>query len=340
MSSNIVLTNQKYQNVLASLHSSAFLRSSDAGKTWTVQSRPVALVKAAWGTPMVGVGIAGAATGELYQTIDGGVSWNETGVTGVALLDICMVGPDHGWACGASETIFRTYDGGGSWYECAGVPAFGGKDVQSICGYRNPITGALRIYAAGQANGGAASLMTSTDGSTFTLRAGGGTGNPDGISCNRAGPTPGRVVIAQDGVNALSSVDYGVTWAVKTAVAQSGYVQNLCLSSMRSKLCLMATGSTGATPFLYVSVDDGVSYAADTGWPAINCIGICETPKGVIYAVGGTASTGEIVLYVMTALFKWSRVGVLSGNGASLFYNIAASEGYVSDGVAAVLDIS
>lgn len=94
----------------------AVCRTTDAGRTWTMQSVPVSA--RFYGMHVLdrrNVWICGSE-GTLLRTSNGGKSWNRVSVpTRLRLLDVCFIDPQTGWVAGDHGLILKTGDGGKQW---------------------------------------------------------------------------------------------------------------------------------------------------------------------------------------------------------------------------------
>ncbi len=141
------------------------MRSTDAGETWADtggnESGFVYFV-----SPMVGF----RRGGDLYRTTDGGTTW--TSVDAGIYQSICVLGNGRGWVVGNSGVMKYTVDMGATW-AAASLPAFGGVDLNSVCGAIKS-DGSIVACAVGNLNGGAAVILRTDNGMTWTTVAGGG----------------------------------------------------------------------------------------------------------------------------------------------------------------------
>ncbi len=107
--------------VVASGAAGTFVRSDDAGVTWTTRPTGVSdyLVGISFSSVSIGTIVGGnplVGTQTVIRTVDGGSSWfsQSTGNTKV-LKGVSFVDANTGWAVGNSGTILKTVDGGSSW---------------------------------------------------------------------------------------------------------------------------------------------------------------------------------------------------------------------------------
>lgn len=104
------------------------LRTKNCGDTWAVVTTnpPISSDLITMGFPKDSTGFFGGGLGEIYNTTDGGLTFNEIGggfrpnLTDITFLDDSFgIGPRHkvGVAVGEFGAILRTENGGGIWEE-------------------------------------------------------------------------------------------------------------------------------------------------------------------------------------------------------------------------------
>ncbi len=96
---------------------SASLRSTDRGSTWTdLPNAPKTTLTAV--SALDSLTCWATAFSMIYKTSDGGASWSSLSVTvpsGGRLTGITMVSPQTGWAVASGGVIYNTTDGGNRW---------------------------------------------------------------------------------------------------------------------------------------------------------------------------------------------------------------------------------
>ena len=156
-------------------------------------------------------------SGAVFATTDGGATWNEQSVpqgTG-QLWSVSFADRLHGWACGWG-IILGTSNGGATWTAQYSDPDF---DYMSV-----DCSDATHAWAAGQHlsmvgdilqdDGGAVSIVATTNGSTWSAQATDATGYAYGMDFVDA--THGWIMTgcfaSMDGI-VLATTDGGATWA-------------------------------------------------------------------------------------------------------------------------------
>jgi len=111
-------------NIVAVGASNAVIRSTNAGVSWSLVTGPAVgvVLNAVW-MRSANEWFVGAANGNLYYTLDAGVTWTQKRFSGDGagqVRDIVFATPSVGYMAHSTATpagrIFRTIDGGYSWY--------------------------------------------------------------------------------------------------------------------------------------------------------------------------------------------------------------------------------
>ena len=92
------------------------VKTSDAGKTWAVQTSNAAFnLQSVWFTTMTEGWVVGN-NATILHTLNGGNSWTLV-FPGASenLQDVVFATRDTGWAVGSSGAVLRTFDRGGTW---------------------------------------------------------------------------------------------------------------------------------------------------------------------------------------------------------------------------------
>ena len=207
------------------------LYTSDGGDTWTYQDPQIpgygvlTDFKGA-ALPDVNTGVVVGVAGNIFRTIDAGVTWeNTTRFTAIRVPGIAFANANDGVAVGVA-TVLRTRDGGVTWDRYNPGPFF----LYGVCYF-----GANGVVAVGFDNHGALVLRSTDSGSQWTTIPIGGapraidSGNE--LTGNAVGP----------GGSMLRTIDAGHTWTAQ----ESGTTEELDDVAMLNQNNGIAVGANG-----------------------------------------------------------------------------------------------
>ena len=92
-------------------------KTEDGGNSWSHLSLSRDVYALAVDPTNSDVVYAGTSYGGVFQSTDGGLSWNtQISGTGFMLSSSFFLDEDRGWVTGLNGQILRTTDGGNNWY--------------------------------------------------------------------------------------------------------------------------------------------------------------------------------------------------------------------------------
>jgi len=280
--------------VAASGSSNTILTSTDGGATWTNRTTSVTsqnlTALAANGNASV---VVAGASGTILRSTTGDYTWmGQNSGTSNQFNDVAYGGGAY-VAVGNSGTVRRSTDDGVSWGGVSGVPT------------TNPY-----LYCVGFLNGqfvatgASGTILTSSNGSSWTSRTS-GTGNQlNGAAYGRVGGTTDTYVAVGVGGTILTSPD-SIAWTTRP----SGTVASLNRVAFANGL-FMAVGSSGTI----LTSPDGVAWTARGFNPNLsyNHVSVVTAGSNSLFVVSGYAGG----LFVSADGVNWSGrfTGVTSTN--------------------------
>lgn len=287
-------------------------RSTDGGQQWVhVQNGPSdPRVMTVVFAPAALVAFAATADGRLFQSHDGGASWQEvTSWAGLGLINAIAPSPnfsaDQTLFVATNEGVFRSQDGGTSWESST----FGLLDLEILCLACAPNFAENELLWAGSALGG---LYRSRNGARSWRDA--GQGLPDmamqslAVSPNFAADQTLYVGTESDGL--YRSTDGGASWqAVTLALAGQGI----------NAIAVSADGQTlfvGGGNGVYQSVDGGQQWTPSAD--AFSALALALAPTGV--ALAGAYQAGIFALPADRDQWQSANHGLAAHAPPSVFF--------------------
>lgn len=282
-------------------------RSTDGGRQWmdcqnglsdpritTVVFAPVVDV-----TPPVA--FAATADSRLFQTADGGATWQEiTAWAGLGLIHAIALSPhfavDQTLFVATAEGVFRTQDGGHTWESST----FGLLDLEILCLACAPTFAESELLWAGSALGG---LYRSRNAARSWRDA--GQGLPDmAIQCVVVSPD-----FAQDQTLYVGTENNGIYYSADGGARWQQLSSQLAGQSINC-LAISGAGQTllaGASAGVYRSVDGGRQWTLTTDG-AFLALAVALTPDGT--AIAGAYQEGIFRLPVDADGWQSASVGL------------------------------
>lgn len=285
-----------------------FLRTTDGGTTWRVDSIPGAAamdLRAVHGRSDLVAHVA-ATAGRIWRTTDGGQSWSlryQATDTTVFLDAIAFADDRFGLAlgdpAGGRFLLLVTQDGGDTWSE-APVPsrpvAAEGEAAFAASGTSLVFVGNRHAWLG--TGGSAARVFRSRDGgvswavsqSAIPPRAGSGGVFSVAFADTLRGVVVGGDYERPDSVlgTAAFTLDGGATWRPSASFPR-GYRSGVALQRRGDELIAIAVGTTGSD----LSRDGGRTWSPLDG-TAFNAIQFA--PSGVAFAVGGRGRVARLAV--------------------------------------------
>ncbi|MBJ7353468.1 MAG: hypothetical protein JHC98_01460 [Thermoleophilaceae bacterium] len=260
------------------------LRRTDDGGA-TVRRLPWSSSDVSCASPIVSLSFPTAsngylllATGEIFQTQDGGDTWRKvtapTGTPaaggGTAPHDIWFSSPTAG-VVSVGTNIYYTTDAGASWTAVQAVPGLGSLRYEFIS--------ATEGFAFGNKSG---LYKTVNGGATWALVAGDGTIEGNAVSSLSCADATACLAATSDGASILRTTDGGLTWTTLKASTRATY----------------AVGFTTATHAIAVGAGSVIVATEDAGqnWTPLNSEAAgqyfrahVDSPTSAVLFGGGTA---------------------------------------------------
>jgi len=282
-----------------------FLRSTNAGATWTIFHYIAGTSTALWGVSFAdtNIGTVVGGNGIILRTFDGGTSWIvQNSTTTRYLADVTFTDADTGTAVGEYGTILRTTDGGITWEDqsfgtegLSGVSFADGNTGAAIGGYTllrttdggttwknqtSGVTVGLTDVCFTDANTGTAvgdngTIIRTTDGGETWVSQNRTTATFNGVSF--INENTGVVVAGSPAV--LRTTNGGGTWL---DVAPGGEHSLYDVSLHSSNLGFLA-GEDGA---MYQSLDAGSTWQELSSGNTISVNGLTFLDAAIGIAVG------------------------------------------------------
>lgn len=266
-------------------------RSSDGGQQWIgVQNglsdpRIMTVVFA----PVAALAFAATADGRLFQSDDGGASWQEViSWAGFGLINAIAPSPnfsaDQTLFVATNEGVFRSQDGGTSWESST----FGLLDLEIFCLACAPNFAESELLWAGSALGG---LYRSRNGARSWRDS--GQGLPDmAIQCLAVSPNfavDQTLYVGTESDGLYRSTDGGASWEAVTAALAGQSINAITISA--DGQTMFVGGGNG----VYQSVDGGQQWI-QPGGSALVALALALAPNGV--ALAGAYQEGVFSLPV------------------------------------------
>lgn len=254
-------------------------RSTDGGQQWNcvqdglTDPRIMTVIFA----PMALLAFTATADGRLFQSEDGGGSWQEVrGWAGFGLINAIAPSPnfrvDQTLFVATNEGVFRSQDGGGSWESST----FGLLDLEILCLACAPNFAESQLLWAGSALGG---LYRSRNGARSWRDS--GQGLPDmAMQCLAVSPnfTVDQTLYVGTESNGLyRSTDGGASWQAVTPELAGQSINAIAVSA--DGQTVLSGGSHG----VYRSVDSGQQWTKLSG-DAFVSLSLALDPNGGAWA--------------------------------------------------------
>jgi photosystem II stability/assembly factor-like uncharacterized protein len=239
--------------------SSVFLRTTDAGSTWTKQTLgDFGLWKMKFLTPSLGwiVGHTKGKSSLVLKTTDGGNSWTvqDSSYAGIGLQGVSFVDSLHGWTIGSayypdtSGRIYRTTNGGASWLAADSPHVAWPNDIFFV--------DTSRGFAVGEYGG----IVRTTDGGVTwqtAFRASWGTALEPLRKVLFTTPDSGWAVGGISGVETkVRTTDGGVTWQIENT-DQGSSLYGLWFADSKNG---WTVGGTNAGLVIERTTDGGINW--------------------------------------------------------------------------------
>ncbi|MCE7984941.1 MAG: hypothetical protein DYG89_27525 [Caldilinea sp. CFX5] len=266
-------------------------RSTDGGQQWRCVRSGLAdprIMTVAF-APRAPLAFAATADGRLFQSEDGGTSWQEvTGWAGFGLINAIAPSPDFAadqtLFVATNEGVFRSQDGGASWASST----FGLLDLEILCLACAPNFAENELLWAGSALGG---LYRSRNGARSWRDS--GQGLPDmAIQCLAVSPNfavDQTLYVGTESDGLYRSTDGGASWQA-VAPELAGQSINAVAVSVDGQTLLVG-GSNG----VYRAVDGGQQWR-QPGGDAFVALTLALAPNGL--ALAGAYQDGIFALPV------------------------------------------